>query len=430
MGIALLLVHAAPVFAQAPRPERPYRGLFGSGTADAGQVLTASGSLSTGWDSNIIADATGSSGLGPTQAPAQSGSLGGATGSLSYSLQTGGFTLGASAATNARYYPSLENNFMRGTQGRINLSTSLWSSTSLTFSASAMYQPYVMGLFPAPIEVAPGEGVVPDLDPASTLENYFAITGDAAVSHRLTRNTSLSVGYSQRVAERPGEDGEMTQQRANGRLTHQIGRGLSLHGGYGFGEARYPDGHRQDLQQIDAGVDFNRALSLTRRTTVSFSTGSTATNSNDKLRFHLTGGAQLTHELGRTWSTWITYGRQVQFHEALSEPTMGDSMLVGIGGLISRRVQVTAALRGAIGSVGVENDAPGFDSYYATATASYALTRFMNVGVSYAYYSHRFDDAVQLSGGIPNSLDRQSVRASVSLWAPIFQRTRRANASR
>jgi hypothetical protein len=54
----------------------------------------------------------------------------------------------------------------------------------------------------------------------------------------------------------------------------------------------------------------------------------------------------------------------------------------------------------------------------------------MNVGVSYAYYNHRFDDGVQLSTGIPYGLDRQSVRASVSLWAPIFQRTRRTNASR
>jgi hypothetical protein len=404
--------------------------LFGSGTGDAGQVLTASGSLSTGWDSNLAADAFGTSGVGPTRGPAQSGSLGGATGSLNYSLQAGRFTFGASAAHNARYYPSLENNFIRGSQGRVNLSVPLRSGTSLSLSANALYQPYVFSFFPVPTTTTPVESVVPDLDAAATPENQIAYTGDASLSHQLARNTSLSVGYSYRVAERPGEEGELNQQRASGMLSHQIGRGLSLHAGYGFGEARYPDGHRQDLHQINAGVDFNRALSLTRRTYLTFSTGSTATHSNDRLRFHLTGAAQLSHELGRSWSTWVAYSRRVQFHEALNEPTMSDGALVGVTGLITRRVQFNASLRGALGTVGVEGDAPGFDSYYGDASLSYALSRFMSVGVSYAYYSHRFDDAVQLSSSVPYALDRQSVRASVSLWAPVFQRTRRTNASR
>jgi hypothetical protein len=46
-----------PAYAQAPRPERPYRGLFGSNTANLDQQLAASASVGGGYDDNLLADA-------------------------------------------------------------------------------------------------------------------------------------------------------------------------------------------------------------------------------------------------------------------------------------------------------------------------------------------------------------------------------------
>jgi hypothetical protein len=54
----------------------------------------------------------------------------------------------------------------------------------------------------------------------------------------------------------------------------------------------------------------------------------------------------------------------------------------------------------------------------------------MSVGVSYSYYHHQFDETALLPSGFLRSVDRQSVRAVANLWAPLFQRVRRANASR
>jgi hypothetical protein len=54
----------------------------------------------------------------------------------------------------------------------------------------------------------------------------------------------------------------------------------------------------------------------------------------------------------------------------------------------------------------------------------------MNVSVSYAYYQHVFDEAVPLAAGVPRSLERNSVRVAINLWAPIFHRARRTDASR
>jgi hypothetical protein len=54
----------------------------------------------------------------------------------------------------------------------------------------------------------------------------------------------------------------------------------------------------------------------------------------------------------------------------------------------------------------------------------------MNVGVDYAYYKYVFDPLIQLEPGVPRDVNRQSIRAHVSVWAPLMNKTRRLNASR
>ena len=50
---------AASAAAQSVRPERPYRGLFASSSSDTEQELALNGSLGSGYDDNILADAQG-----------------------------------------------------------------------------------------------------------------------------------------------------------------------------------------------------------------------------------------------------------------------------------------------------------------------------------------------------------------------------------
>jgi hypothetical protein len=60
--LGLLVLGAVPADAQLPRPERPYRGLFGGGTGNWEQSLVANASLGGGWDDNLVADARGGTG--------------------------------------------------------------------------------------------------------------------------------------------------------------------------------------------------------------------------------------------------------------------------------------------------------------------------------------------------------------------------------
>jgi hypothetical protein len=430
LGVALLS-SATPLSAQAPRAERPYRGLFAGGTGDAGQLLTANLSAGAGYDDDLLADAVGQNTSTRSSGAPQSGVLSQMAGSLSYSLQSDRVTFSASAGTSARFYPEGETKFVRGSQGSLSLATGLGAHTQLSVASSISRQPTLFqSLFPAPVDANVPDAQVPNLDLVVGTTPYTAYDASLGISHQLSQRASLSATYSYRTADNLYGDGKFVYQHGGAGVSYSIAKGLNARAGYSYGEANYADGRTRPFHGIDAGVDYNRSLSITRRTTLAFGTGSAATRGDETLHFTFTGSAKLNRELGRTWNLFAAYGRQLLLHETWQEPVIADGISIGFGGLISRRMQFTAVAQGALGTVGVARTSPGFDSGQATASLSYALARFMKVGVTYAYYRHRFDDGAQLPASLPSSFDRHSVRASVSLWAPLVQRARRNNASR
>ena len=112
-GLTLLACVPATAQAQGPtRPERPYRGIFASGVDYSGQSLTANGSLSGGYDDNVLAGATNQSSVRNQQG----GTFGQASGCLNYTLNAERATVNAVAGTSQRYYPSLQNDYLRDLQ--------------------------------------------------------------------------------------------------------------------------------------------------------------------------------------------------------------------------------------------------------------------------------------------------------------------------
>jgi hypothetical protein len=184
------------------------------------------------------------------------------------------------------------------------------------------------------------------------------------------------------------------------------------------------------LHIIDMGASYNRALSFSRQTTLTFGTGTEARRHNaGELRLRATGQFQLTHEIGRTWRAWLSYHRSVLASEVWNEPVDADGMTAGVGGLVSRRLQVSAIVNGVLGRTGAVEDAPGFDGLRASVNAGYAFNRFVNFTAMYAYYHHKFDDPTQLAIDLPPTLSRQSLRFGVTFFVPVFKSARRADAS-
>ena len=426
--VVVSLLACAPAAEAQWRAERPYRGLFAGGLGETEQLLTVSGSLGTGWDDNLAADLTGQA-FRPSDANRQfRGGVSTASATLSYSLNKTAISLGASAGTTARYYPSVDDQIIRREYG--SFGTSMILGGGFTAQADAVYQPYNMrALMPMMFEPRLGDPSIVDEDFPSSLEHYLGYGGNLGYTRRLSPRNTFSAGYNYRGREPVRQSERFARHSVGADLSYAVGRGLSLQFGYGYSEALYGrnSSNRYGSHSINANVNYNRALSFSRRTTLSFGTGSTASrrSRNDSMRFRANGSAQLIHEIGRTWSANAAYHRGLQFLESWPEPVFSDSAMAGIGGLVTNRVSAQLTARAIRGRGFQTGDGNRMVSYGAVAGLTFAVTRHINTGLNYSYYVHDFSDRVMPVPGLPDSLDRRSIRAFVSMWAPLFQTARR-----
>jgi len=428
--IVALLGCASGVFAQAARPERPYRGLFASGAPNTTQSVVANASISTGYDDNLLAHATGGSGSSGSAAGADvSGPLAQASAALTYSYQTTALSIGASAASSVRFYPSAESEkTVRRSQGQVGVSAQPRDGTSVSAHLSASQQADTYSqLFAVGSDTPFTEPPLLELDTTTALSYYIAYDGGLSVNQSLSRRTKVGGSYGFRRTDGRGYRGEFAHQRAGGLITHQVARGLSLRAGYSYGQAHYGDGHDVPDHLINAGVDFNRALSFSRRTTLAFGAGTAATRSEDALRSTFVWNATLNHEIGRSWLAYAATGRRILLHESWLAPVLANSVTAGINGLINRRLSFTGSVHAALGKVGENTGANKFNSALGNAALSHAISRHWSAALIYAYYHYSAADGVLLSDGQPRNFDRHSIRATVNVWAPLFQRGRRTN---
>ena len=425
LATGLTLFAWVPALAQTQqpsRPERPYRGIFASGMDDSGQSLTANASLSGGYDDNVLAQATNSN----SNQEGQAGTFGQFSGGLNYSLNASRGSLNATAGTSQRYYPSLQNDLLENYNASIGGSLLVTTKPAITVFQSAGYQPYTfLSAFPMATEPIIGASEITDPDVVPLAEQYLFYNGGVTLSHRLSQRTTFESGWNYRATDQ--QSNQWWQQTADAGFSIGLNRDLSLRLGYAYTEAHYED-RLTKVHRPQIGLDFLRALSLTRRTTLAFGMGTEATVQNDTTKLNASGNATLRHEMGRSWTAAAAYQRGTYFVDTFQEPIMGDSWSLNLGGLITRRLQLQAVASGSLGRLTYTSR--NFDSYRGTVTLSTALTRFMNVGVDYAYYSYEFDDPAGLEPGVSQDVIRQSIRARVSFWAPLFNKSRRANAAR
>ena len=431
---ALLASSAQPVFAQAPPPraDRPYRGLFASGLGDSEQSLVAQGSVGGGYDSNVLADLAGGGIAGSATDPriARRGAVGSVSASLSYALSRERVSFGASVGESSRYYPKNSEEFIHSYTETVGVNYRPTNRTTIAANQFIAYQPFMLSsLFPSLIDSAPGQLNLPPVDLATGLSSYMTYGGNAGLTQQLTRRLSFTGGFNALRSDTPYANASLSQQGGNAGLRFGLTRNLGLRVGYARQEGRYaalPDTVRTDT--FDIGLDFQKALSISRRTTVAFSSGTSAIEQTQPLTrnrtYYVTGAARLNHEIGRSWLASAAYDRSVQFIDTLLLPVLSDAFGGGVQGFISRRLEFSSGVQGSIGNIGFSDQKQGFNTYQAYSSLAYAMTRWANVSVSYSYYHYTFDSATLLPSGIARDFDRQSVRANLNLWAPLMNRTR------
>jgi len=400
--------------------------MFASGLGAAEQSLIFNGSVGGGYDDNLLLEQPG--GITDPRL-AKSGGLGLLNASLGYSLNKDRVLLGVSAGSSSRYFPGQELEFLGSHYAGAGLTVQMGSRTTLTAQQSVTYQPYTFATM-LPIFDAPELGQLPNpaLDFATGAESYFTLTSNLTFSRRLSPRTVFSAGYDHQQSETAFINGRFSRHGGTAGVRHTLTQALGLRLGYGYQTSQYLNSTTKiDNHNIDVGVDYRKALSFSRRSTLSFSTGTAAVSDGSNTSYRAIGSATLDHELGRTWLATASFDRSVQFVDLVAAPVLQDSLGAGVGGLLHRRVQVRSGVRASIGTIGFgqgtnNND---FDTYLASAGLAFFVSRHVSMNLDYGFYRYRFDQGIPLPFGIPRNVDRQTVRASVGVWAPLFQKARR-----
>jgi opacity protein-like surface antigen len=428
---------ATPALAQQtqrPRPERPYTGLFGGGVGETEQILTASGSLGGGYDTNIAALTAESTGLNvPVSAGQNAAAYGQLGAGLSYELSKKRAGLSASLSTSGRYLPTASTPYIAGHGGGVGASIQLSRSARLTASHMAVYHPYkTLLLGPVIIDAEFGPVVVGDQSLGVQRHTFLSQASAIGFNRTLGRRSSLDFSYGQTRSDIGSPDGAMKIRTFGGRFSTGLTKSLGIHLGYGRSEGRFFAGNADTVRQdnIDVGMDFRRALSLTRRTSLSFSTGTSAINDSVHTFYSATGEAELNREIGRSWLAAATYKRGVSFVEQFPVPFFSDSVTLSLGGLINRRVQFHSGASAVKGQAGLSVRTNPYRSYQGSVGFNTALTTHLAVGVDYFYYQYGFESFELLPDQLPRTLGRHGVRISLNAWAPLFHRSRRPDATR
>jgi hypothetical protein len=200
-------------------------------------------------------------------------------------------------------------------------------------------------------------------------------------------------------------------------------RYLTLSAGYSYQSGKYAAtstsaATQRPTQNIDIGTQYDRPLSRTRRTMMSFSSGTSIVEQSNKRVFRVVGSAGLSHQIGRTWSSNLNYNRSVRYVEGFQDPFFADAVSASASGFLSRRFDLSTSFGYSTGMVGLTSGAPGFSSYSAMSQLRYALTRSTAVYGQYTYYHYDFDQQVTLPG-IPRRFNRSAGTVGLNLWLPL-----------
>ena len=419
----------------APKPERvrrPYRGLFGAPAgSDSKHSLDLTASVFGAYDNDVLTN-----GESTAVRARRTGEYGGLNAGAQYSHQGERVSaaLGGGIAVNRYTARYTQNRTASMYLADGNVALKITSRTTLSGSTTFTYAPeYRLSLFLEPGSPTGVPDVFNTVAPDYDLFRSVAYRTSAVVrlSQAVGKRTSLAGWYALTDVNYDGAAYDYRSHAAGAGLTHGLTRNLGLRLGYSFATPTYaaalsPLG-TQRVYNIDAGVDYSRALSLSRRTRFSFSTGSAllvtdpaAAGANQDVSYRLIGGADLTREIGRTWTAQASYRRSVDFREGFAAPFLGDGVSAGIGGLFNRRVRFTSSINYSFGTVGV-GSSTRFHAYSVNSGMEFALSKVLAAFVRHVYYVYDFDARVALDPRFARTFDRQGARIGLSASFPLIR---------
>lgn len=436
---------AEPPPQQAPS-KRPFRGLFGGASAvdDRKQSLDLAGSVFAAYVQNLAADA-----VPGQQQPTDTTYMGAGT-SLRYSRQWDASAVGAFTEGGFAYLPTesaAEGSWIDrwSVGGSGTYSKPLGRRTTFGASGMTLYSPYYEfggSLFSPGTVSSPTR--VPGLDVVVARDPSIRWSGTVNLDEQLTRWGTVSVYYAilgNTYLSQSSERSDRVDHVAGARYRYRLNRFVSVRAGYGYRFYSTSIG-RNGQHEFDVGLDgaygFSRSYAITSRTTFSFQVAPSLfvgeryavsggpegedpqTVSDPSLRFFLGGSADLQQTWGQTWAARAAYLRTAGYEVGFDRPILRDTTTATVSGLLSTRIDFSAAAAISTGSVGFTGANRGFATTTATANLRAALTSVLAAYTQYFYYKYDFQRGVGLPSDMSPRFDRQGVSAGLSLWLPLL----------
>jgi hypothetical protein len=442
ISVVVLLSGAVPAFSQVTGVQSPPGGLFGGG--DAGRrvhhKLDFSLSLIEAKDSDTPAELRG---IGPSETQL-SGYSTMFMGNAEYHWDGSRVQVGATGASLFRRYNQLQDTQSVSGSAGVGLSARLGGRTTLLANQSATYSPsYFYGLFPSEATGEPGEAVTaaPDYAINDSASYFYGTT--LTLTRGLTRRSRLSATGEFQYTDYLHETGarrDLNSQGVHAEFSNNLARNTAVRVGYRYRTGKF--GYVADAlagnlgvsateNGVDVGVRHSRPLSATRRMSFEFSLGSSMANTPASSaadqpatgRFYgLSADFTAAWQFTRGWQTRGTFRRGLEYVAQLGEPVFATGFSADVGGFITRRIDVLASARYSSGRSALNRDALAFDTYGADLRIRHALTRSLAVYGQYLHYFYDFTGNVGLPTGIPFGLERNGVRAGLTLWVPAMRR--------
>jgi hypothetical protein len=332
-------------------------------------------------------------------------------------------TFTVAGGTEYRYQSAIGTLEDQGRHGTVGLEAG-GRTTRLTLAQSVRQLPFqqLVGL---PSLMDSDSPAVTSADHALDRVPNTVYGSSVALRRTLGRDGTLTFDYGLGLTRTAGQ-GSQDVHRGGALFTHRIGRGLDLRLGYhARSRQAVPDASVVPLvsHDIDVGFGFNRGLSLTRRTKLMFTSGSSIVSSDFGRQYVLTGAAALTHAIGRTWDATLTLDRGLEFPDALPQPVISDRVSVGLGGFWGKRFNVRARAVGGIGNIALDGDGQ-YRTLGTEVRAGVLVGRRWQWFAEHFYFRHEASGAA-LAAGLPGATSRSGVRTGLDVQLAFLDRRRR-----
>jgi len=251
------------------------------------------------------------------------------------------------------------------------------------------------------------------------------IAGDLGFTSQYAKHSSLMASVTARRTEftqNPGNTFTATGARVMWRRS--LRRDLTFHAGYGRESVRQPFGdvdHRFVSERTDIGVDYSKAISVARRTMLSFGTETSLARESRSARvFRLNGHIDFTKRFQRTWQFRAGAERATEYLPGFRAPVFSERGRLSLAGFVAKRLVLNMNADGGQGQVGF-NDSRKFISYTGDAKLTFAMTRHFGVFTQYVYYHFGRPPDSAAFFGLPQ-VARQAFSVGVQTWVPLIDK--------